>query len=141
MLFFFAGHGLTRTGHRGEVGFLVPADGAADELQSLVRWDDLTRIAELIPAKHALFVMDACYGGLAVTRSSGGSQRFLKDMLSRFTRQVLTAGKADQTVADAGGPRAGHSVFTGHFLNALEGEAANEGQSNSPGVIFTRRPC
>ena len=72
VFFFFAGHGITKTGHRGDVGFLVPHDGSANDLQSLVRWDDLTKVAELIPAKHALFVMDACYGGLAVTRSPGG---------------------------------------------------------------------
>lgn len=59
---FFAGHGLTRPGLRGEVGFLVPVDGDTDDLSSLIRWDDLTRNAELIIAKHVLFMMDACYG-------------------------------------------------------------------------------
>ncbi len=126
VLFFFAGHGLTKTGHRGEIGFLLPSDGSATDIQSLLRWDELTKSAELIPAKHVLFIMDACYGGLAVTRSSGGGKRFLKDIISRFVRQVLTAGKADQVVSDAGGPRQGHSVFTGHLLDALEGNAANE---------------
>jgi len=50
--------------------------------------------------------------------------RFVKDMLKRISRQVLTAGKADETVADAGGPLPGHSVFTGHFLQGLDGAAA-----------------
>lgn len=128
---FFAGHGCTRTGNRGEVGFLVPADGNASALSTLIRWDDLTRNAELVPAKHLLFVMDACYGGLAIHRSLlPGSARFLKDMLQRYSRQVLTAGKADETVADSGGPRPGHSIFTGHLLDALEGKA-----SDSSGVI------
>ena len=126
VLFFFAGHGHTETGHRGEVGFLVPSDGVPANLQTLIRWDDLTRIAELIPAKHALFIMDACYGGLAVTRSAGGRQRFLKDILSRYVRQVLAAGKADQVVADSGGPRPENSVFTGHLLDALKGAASSE---------------
>ncbi len=124
VLVFFAGHGTTRSGRRGEVGHLVPVDGHLERLQSLIRWDELTRNAELIQAKHLLFVMDACYGGLALTRAAvPGTMRFLKDMLRRYSRQVLTAGKADETVADADGPRAGHSVFTGHFLNALDGEA------------------
>ncbi len=123
---FFAGHGCTRTGRRGEVGFLVPADGDPNDLATLVRWDDLTRDAELISAKHMLFVMDACYGGLALQRNTPpGSARFLKDMLQRYSRQVLTAGKADETVADSGGPRPNHSVFTGHLLDALDGRAAD----------------
>ena len=122
---FFAGHGYTRQGRRGEVGYLIPADGNTSDLSTLVRWDALTSNADLIGAKHVLFIMDACYGGLALTRTTApGSMRFLKDMLQRYARQVLTAGKADETVADSGGPRAGHSIFTGYLLNALDGEAA-----------------
>lgn len=82
ILFFFAGHGYTVSGRRGEVGFLVPYDGEPRNLSTLIRWDELTRNAELTPAKHMLFVMDACYAGLAITRSlAPGSMRFLKDML------------------------------------------------------------
>jgi uncharacterized caspase-like protein len=134
---FFAGHGMTQTGKRGEVGFLVPYDGDESNLYSLIRWDDLTRNAELIVAKHILFVMDACYGGLAITRSiSVGSMRFLKDMLQRYSRQVLTAGKANEVVADAGGPIPNHSVFTGHFLQGLQGKAAtSDGIITANGVM------
>jgi hypothetical protein len=127
ILVYFAGHGHTRTGLRGEVGFLVPVDGTLDRLASLIRWDELTRDADLIPAKHIFFVMDACYGGLALTRGlPSGSMRFLKDMLKRVSRQVLTAGKADEVVADSDGPLPDHSVFTGHFLQALGGKAATQ---------------
>jgi hypothetical protein len=127
ILFFFAGHGHTQTGKRGEVGFLVPYDGDVNNLSSLIRWDNLTRNAELISAKHILYVMDACYGGLAITRAlPPGSMRFLKDMLQRYSRQVLTAGKANEVVSDSGGPIPDHSVFTGHFIQGLEGKAATK---------------
>lgn len=121
---FFAGHGLTETSRRQEVGFLVPYDGNSETISSLIRWDELTRNADLIRAKHILFIMDACYGGLAITRTlKPGAARFLEDMLVRPARQVLTAGKADEVVADLGGPRPGHSVFTGHLLDGLDGNA------------------
>lgn len=127
LLVFFAGHGHTVKSHRGEVGFLVPVDGEAEDVKTLIRWDELTRGADLIPAKHIFFIMDACYGGLAFLRApSFGSTRFLGDMLQRYTRQALTSGKADEAVADGNGPRPGHSIFTGHLLNALEGGAATE---------------
>jgi uncharacterized caspase-like protein len=127
IVFFFAGHGYTFTGRRGEVGYLVPHDGNLNNLSTLLRWDDLTRNAELIKAKHMLFIMDACYGGLAITRSlPPGSMRFLKDMLLRYSRQVLTAGKANEAVSDSGGPISGHSIFTGHLIEALSGKAASE---------------
>ena len=131
LLVFYAGHGHTVTGSRGEVGFLIPFDGDTNNLSSLIRWDELTRDTELIPAKHILFIMDACYGGLAVTRAlPTGSTRFLKDMLLRQARQVITAGKADEVVADSGGPVPEHSIFTGHLLQALDGEA-----STADGVV------
>lgn len=127
VIVFFAGHGHTRKGFRGEVGYLVPYDADMDEFSTFIRWDELTRNAELIRAKHILFVMDACYGGLAVNRDlQPGSSRFLKDMYQRFSRQVITAGKADEVVSDAGGPLPNHSVFTGHFIEGIRGKAKNE---------------
>lgn len=121
---FFAGHGHTRTGSRGEIGYLVPHDADMADFSTFIRWDELTRNADLIRAKHVLFIMDACYGGLALVRTVGpGSTRFLKDMMLRTSRQALTAGKADEVVADSGGPLPNHSVFTGHLIEALQGKA------------------
>lgn len=126
IILFYAGHGYTFEGQRGDIGVLVPHDGDIKDFSSLIRWDDLTRGSDLIRAKHILFIMDACYSGLAITRSlSTGSTRFLKDMLRRSSRQVITAGKANEVVADSNGPIPGHSIFTGHLLQGLEGNAAN----------------
>jgi hypothetical protein len=128
IIVFFAGHGHTVRGYRRETGFLIPVDGNIGDLATLVRWDELTSNGELIKAKHIFFLMDACYGGLALSRKAipPGSMRFLRDMLQRYSRQVLTAGKADEPVADAGGPRAGHSVFTGHLLDVLDGATSTK---------------
>ena len=38
LLIFFAGHGHTITGNRGEVGFLVPVDGTPANTSTLIRW-------------------------------------------------------------------------------------------------------
>ena len=137
VVFFFAGHGCTIRSKRGDVGYLVPHDGRVDNLVSLVRWDELTRNADLIEAKHLFFIMDACYGGLAIMRNlSPGATRFLKDMLLRSARQVLTAGKANEQVSDSGGPLPDHSVFTGHLLEALGGKSADsEGLITANGVM------
>ncbi|MDO8387441.1 MAG: caspase family protein [Polaromonas sp.] len=125
LVVFFAGHGHTRTGSRGEIGYLVPHDADMCDFSTFIRWDELTRNADLIRAKHVFFIMDACYGGLALVRATGaGSTRFLKDMMLRTSRQVLTAGKADEVVSDSGGPIPNHSVFTGHLIEALQGKAA-----------------
>ena len=137
LLVFFAGHGHTEVSRRGDIGYLVPYDGTTSDLSSLIRWDSLTRDADLIWAKHVLFIMDACYGGLATKRRAlkPGTIRFLKSMLERKSIQVLTAGKADEVVSDLGGPRPNHSVFTGHLLDALDGAAAENGIITANGVM------
>jgi hypothetical protein len=137
IVFFFAGHGHTRQSYRGDVGYLVPVDGDIDDLVTLIRWNELTDNSELIGAKHMLFIMDACYSGLAIMRGpTPGSVRFLRDLMQRYGRQVITAGKSDQTVADSGGPKAGHSVFTGHLLEGIEGRAeTREGLLTATGLM------
>lgn len=129
VIVFYAGHGHTVPAYGRDAGFIVPVDGCVKDSSTLLPWDDLYSTSRMMLAKHVLFVMDACYGGLIGTRSvAPGSQRLVRDMLGRFSRQFLTAGKANEPVADGGGPRVGHSLFTGHLLEVLEGGCgASEG--------------
>lgn len=126
IVFFFAGHGHTAKGGRGPVGFLVPFEGNPSNHGTLVYFDDLVRTSETLSAKHVLMVVDACYGGVILRRTvPPGSQRFLSDMMQRYSRQVIAAGKADETVADGGGPGGENSIFTGHLLEGASGNAAS----------------
>ncbi|MFB5208185.1 hypothetical protein, partial [Stenotrophomonas sp. 3diitr2024] len=43
-----------------------------------------------------------CYSGLGLTRGGPSSSSFLRENARRSARQMLTAGGADQQVADAG---------------------------------------
>ena len=124
VLVFFAGHGSTYPSMNKDKGFLVPCNGTEINMNTLIGWDRLIGDSELIKAKHIFFIMDACYSGLALLRGNP-SKRFLKDIVRRPARQVLTAGKADQTVKDSGAPT-NNSLFTGYLLKALEGEAKTE---------------
>ncbi|SDH23272.1 MULTISPECIES: polysaccharide deacetylase family protein [unclassified Duganella] len=119
---FFAGHGATRQLSSGRnLGYIIPADSDPQQVSvDAIPMTDLQNIAESLNAKHVFFVMDACYSGLGLTRG-GGSNAFLRDNARRIGRQMLTAGGADQMVAD-GGP-GGHSVFTWTLLQALNGKA------------------
>ena len=130
---FFAGHGATRRLSSGrDLGYIVPfeADVTSYQGQS-ISMSNFQDIAEAIPAKHVFFVMDSCYSGLALTRGGGrvSSENYLREVARRSARQMLTAGGADQQVAD-GGPN-GHSVFTWTLMQALEGSA----DLNNDGVI------
>ncbi len=128
---FFAGHGMTRKLPSGrDLGYIIPVDADPQNYQgqsiSMTNFQD---ISEAIPAKHVFFVMDSCYSGLALTRGAGvaRSENYLREISRRASRQMLTAGGADQQVAD-NGPN-GHSVFTWALLQGLEGQADlnNEG--------------
>ncbi len=127
---FFAGHGATRQLSSGrDLGYIIPVDSDPNQIATdAIPMTELQNIAESLTAKHVLFVMDACYSGLGLTRG-GGSGNFLRDNAKRVGRQMLTAGGADQLVAD-GGPN-GHSVFTWTLLQGLAGK----GDLNGDGII------
>ncbi|MDL5031041.1 caspase family protein [Pelomonas sp. APW6] len=122
---FFAGHGSTRKLPSGrEVGYVIPVDAGLDDLQTdAIAMPQLQELGEALPAKHALFVIDACYSGLGLTRGGGASNNnnFIRDNARRLGRQMMTAGGTDQQVADDG--PGGHSVFTWTLLQALAGKA------------------
>jgi peptidoglycan/xylan/chitin deacetylase (PgdA/CDA1 family)/uncharacterized caspase-like protein len=119
---FFAGHGATRKLSSGrDLGYIIPYDADPENLASdAIPMTEIQNIAESLPAKHVLFVMDACYSGLGLTRG-GANAAFLRDNARRLGRQMLTAGGTDQMVSD-GGPN-GHSVFTWTLLQGLGGKA------------------
>lgn len=119
---FFAGHGATRKLSSGrELGYIIPYDSDPNSFDTdAIPMTEIQNIAESLSAKHELFVMDACYSGLGLTRGRSDST-FLRDNAKRLGRQMLTAGGADQMVSD-GGPN-GHSVFTWTLLQGLGGKA------------------
>jgi peptidoglycan/xylan/chitin deacetylase (PgdA/CDA1 family)/uncharacterized caspase-like protein len=127
---FFAGHGSTRRLPSGrDLGYIIPWDADTQNFQGqAISMTSFQDISESIPAKHVLFVMDSCYSGLGITRGGTGNN-YLREMSHRTARQMLTAGGADEEVAD-NGPN-GHSVFTWTLLQGLEGRA----DLNSDGFI------
>jgi len=132
VLVFFAGHGATRQLPSGrDLGYIIPVDADLNNYQGrAISMTNFQDIAEAIPAKHLLFIMDSCYSGLALTRGGPpGPANYLREISRRGARQMLTAGGADQQVAD-NGPN-GHSVFTWTLLQALQGR----GDLNGDGVV------
>ena len=127
---FFAGHGATRHLSSGrDLGYIVPYDSDPNEVATdAIPMTEIQNIAESLTAKHAFFIMDACYSGLGLTRG-GSPGGFMRDNARRIGRQMLTAGGADQLVSD-GGPN-GHSIFTWTLLQGLGGK----GDLNGDGLI------
>jgi peptidoglycan/xylan/chitin deacetylase (PgdA/CDA1 family)/uncharacterized caspase-like protein len=131
LLVFFAGHGATQHLTSGrDLGYIIPVEAAADHVaDDAIPMTELQNISEGLVARHVIFVMDACYSGLGLVRGGGrtGGGNFLRDNAHRVGRQMLTAGGADQMVAD-GGP-GGHSIFTWTLLQGLSGKADLNGDN------------
>jgi TPR repeat protein len=107
----------------GGEGYIIPYDGI--DYPSYISDAELKDASEQMQtARHQLFILDACYGGLMITRSGGVSPEvpnYIDEVTSRIARQILTAGGADQPVLDSG-PN-GHSVFANALLEGLAGQA------------------
>ena len=120
VLVFFAGHGYTEKLGGKDRGYIVPYDGGTNS--TLISMDDLEAISSYMDnARHQLFMLDSCFGGLLEhPRDSVVDPmvpNYLINVTQRVARQALTAGGANQQVLDTGPD--GHSVFMDAVLSGL----------------------
>ena len=123
ILIFFAGHGATiELPESGEMGYLLPSDGNKNDLfTTSIPMNDLKTISSMSKAKHVLFLIDACYGGLAATNTRGldeSSPGFLEKITRDKSRQIITAGGRGEEVIEKA--EWGHSAFTLNLLRGLK---------------------
>lgn len=138
VLIYYAGHGVEQRVEGGRaMGYLVPVDGETDDYAGTgISMGLIKELAEALPAKHVLFVVDACYGGIAgqLFRSAEFPKYITREFLRLVTRergrQLITAGGANQEALESAAW--GHSVFTYYFLQGI-GEGLAD--LNDDGII------
>lgn len=138
VLIFFAGHGHTmpRPGQdQGEMGFIISEDGEGKNIgeyyNNTLAMSVIEEVSGMIPAKHVLFLVDACFSGLtSVTRGGIHSSIAVETLAERRAQQVITAGLKDEEVIES--PQWGHSAFTFTLLSGLKTGSADE---NNDGFI------
>ncbi|WP_437817571.1 caspase family protein [Sorangium sp. So ce1078] len=128
LVFFFAGHGHTRLDTIGsstiETGFLVPVGagtGVEERWSDYIEIDSFLQTLALLPARHVLVILDACYSGVALgsnVKRHRDAVRYERDLGGRVSRKVVTSARRDQRALDAG-PLAGHSLFAGTLIEGL----------------------
>ena len=123
ILIFFAGHGETDvlpTG--GEMGYLLPVEGDPSKLYlTALPMSDIKSIAGMTRARHVLFLVDACYGGLATIDARGlkpSTSGYLDKITRGKARQIITAGSRGEEVIEKA--EWGHSAFTRNILRGLK---------------------
>ena len=136
VLIYFAGHGDTYDlPDGGEMGYLLPVDGNNDDLfLSSIAMDDLKRISLMSKAKHLLYLVDACYGGLLTIGSRGLDSKTTSNYIDKITknksRQIITAGGRGEQVIEKS--EWGHSAFT---LNLNRGLKDGNADMDADGYI------
>ena len=132
VILFFSGHGETRTTRKGkEYGYLIPVDGDEKALHATsISMTDMIDWSNLIPAKHMLFLIDACYDGVAGKERKGRinkeSVKQVETFIKSNGRQIMTAGTSRESImlSKMGNK---HSVYTYYLLEGLRGEADRNG--------------
>jgi len=135
VLIYFAGHGETKQAKGGkEIGYLVPVGGEQDALaETAIPMSMIRDLADALPAKQVLFLVDVCYGGIAGQQFRSlpkYTAEYLKAITRERGRQLITAGGPKQEAME--GPEWGHSVFTYYLLEGLNKGTAD---LNSDGII------
>ena len=123
VLIYFAGHGETMDlPSGGEKGYLIPVGGDSEDLYlTSIPMDELKNISLMSKAKHILYLVDACYGGIAAIGSRGLAQttgsNYIKKVTKNISRQVISAGGRGEKVIEK--PEWGHSAFMKNIISAL----------------------
>jgi len=127
-LFYFSGHGVTRNLASAKRGYLVLKQAERGEWQKMI---DMPRVRQWIEnlgqARHTLFILDACFGGLAAYEPKGDVREKTIERLMQPGHHIITAG----TEGEQSYIYRGESLFTQAFLSAARGE----GTSASDGIV------
>ncbi|MCP5365891.1 MAG: caspase family protein [Hyphomicrobiales bacterium] len=133
LLFYFAGHGHTvERGYGAVMGYLVGREAAnpnVDEsafLEGALSMQNIEVYARSIDAKHALFLLDACFAG-SVFDATRAIPHVIREKTGWPVRQFITSGTAEQEVPD-------RSIFRDLFIRALDGEGDLDGDGYLTGT-------
>ena len=123
-LFYWSGHGDTRDVAigDGDAGYLPLSDTPPRQWSGMVAMADVQRWHQFIRARQSLYLLDACFGGLAGIESKALTPRDHQiDQLAQSGHHVMSAGTEEEEVI--AGDRWGGSLFTTAVIDGLRGEA------------------
>ncbi len=122
--FYWSGHGDTRSVASGEgkAGYLPLSDTPSQRWSRMIAMRDVREWNRFLPAKKSLFLLDACFSGLAGFVQQSPTPRDWKiEQLSQDSHHVMSAGtENEKTIAS---DRWGGSLFTTAVLDGLRGAA------------------
>jgi hypothetical protein len=119
VLLYMSGHGLE--------GSFVPVD--FDGRNNLIDYDDILNVLKASPAKHKLYIADACHSGsmyaAKVPMTKPIADFYTKINDSNGGMAVITSSKTDEVSLEYSGVR--HGVFSHYLIEGLKGDANKNG--------------
>ena len=121
-LFYWSGHGTQTTDADGvPLGYLPLTKSGKDSFSTMISMRDLSGWDRRIRARHALFLLDSCFSGLAGSEPKAGLAESRIAQLSKPAHHVISAGTGDeQTIASDSW---GGSIFADAIIRGARGEA------------------
>lgn len=139
LLFYFAGHGKALKGEDGPAGYLIPQNALPEDRSSFLPLQFLHDSLTSLPCRHALIVLDCCFGGAlrwASLRDLGPFPEILhQERYQHYIQdpawQVITSAAYDQQALDtfngfnvnSRGRIGNHSPFAQALFDGLKGAA------------------
>ncbi|MBP3483351.1 MAG: WG repeat-containing protein [Alistipes sp.] len=150
IIFYYAGHGVSDDSSHS--AFLLPTDGAGNDIESGYSTDKLYAQLGALPVNSVTVFLDACFSGAKrdgdmMVASRGVALKPKSSTLDKGNIVVLSATTGDETAALH--PDEGHGLFTYFLLKKLQqtqgactlGELAEyvETQVNRESVVVNKR--
>lgn len=120
-LLYFSGHGYVEASS----GYLVSSE--SEDGDDGVSMDEILAMANESKAKNKVIILDCCHSGAVGSPNALGDKALLSEGMT-----ILTASAKDQYSMESGGS----GVFTGLFVDALNGSAANLVGDVTPGSVY-----
>ncbi|CAK8710763.1 hypothetical protein GKODMF_01845 [Candidatus Electrothrix gigas] len=136
VVFYFSGHGYTEQIGIKDFGYIIPYDGKQKRTSTFISMEKLQELAaKLGNARHQLFILDSCFGGMIEPKGPGISSKtpfYLENLANRRVRLYMTAGGANEK-APMRSSFSKNSHYTANLLRGLNGLA----DKNYDGIVTT----
>ena len=134
-LIYWSGHATTTVMSDRKKGFFALSDSEENDFSSMISFESLKVMASAVQSKQKLYILDACFTGLAGYATKGSSRQQLLSQIAKPSEQILTAGtEFEETIAISS---LGGSLFTAVLIDGLKGKADTSFSKQAADGIIT----
>ena len=135
-LFYWSGHGITNKRNGRKQGYLPVSRSRPHQFSSMLNMRDLSYWDSQLQVKQSLYLLDACFSGLASYQVKSSQRNLTIEQISRPSRQILTAGLDNEEAIVIEGMG---SLFTQAVIEGARGMADTSSDGfRKDGIVSAR---